>query len=119
MHTIKATHETIHKMVKLNMDNKTYNRAVITPESQEIIWVLCDSELSLSGDQADVGGYVEHVPYQYNDRHSASMLVNENGRMHSLPNNPIASAMAKKPICGTVVAYDMSLCDIEKLFDEA
>ena len=48
--------------------------------------------------QAVVGGYVEIVPTSH-----GQLLVNEEGRLKGLPQNPEASKIAGQPICGNAL----------------
>ena len=102
------------------MNNKTYRRAVIRAnQSEDIAWETCSEPLNLKVDQGAVGGYVEHVPYVLNQEYHtrASMLVNENGIMESLPVNLIAISMTGIHILGDVVVYDRKLEEIEAMFE--
>jgi hypothetical protein len=49
--------------------------------------------------QRAVGGYIETVTID--DRHA--LIANEEGLIHRLPINPLASAIAQRPIVGDVV----------------
>lgn len=54
---------------------------------------------SLETVQELVGGYVELVPLPFGNQ----LLVNEEGLLQSLPDNPVASQLAGKRIVGNAV----------------
>lgn len=55
---------------------------------------------SLEEWQGLVGGYIEQV---YCPDEGGILIVNENGRLLGLPNNPTASWIAGQSICGTAI----------------
>tara|TARA_R110002167_G_scaffold23193_1_gene82571 strand:+ start:723 stop:965 length:243 start_codon:yes stop_codon:yes gene_type:complete len=55
-------------------------------------------ELNLEQKQEIVGGFIEFVNTQYGD-----MIVNEEGLLHGLPVNDVASLLAGKQIVGRVL----------------
>lgn len=69
--------------------------------------------------QRVVGGYIEAVNLTMPDGTAAVMYVNEEGRLHGLPPNPLATALAQKlnryfanqQIVGHAVVVGMRGCD--------
>ena len=58
----------------------------------------CNGKLYQMGYIGRVGGYIEFVNTQYGD-----MIVNEEGLLHGLPVNDVASLLAGKQIVGRVL----------------
>ncbi|SIC64836.1 Domain of uncharacterised function (DUF3846) [Mycobacteroides abscessus subsp. abscessus] len=66
-----------------------------------------------------VGGWLEGVHGETDDGQRVTLYINEEGRLHGLPSNPIASllwswidrASAGQDLVGTVVAVGVNGCD--------
>lgn len=54
---------------------------------------------TLTDRQSAVGGYIEYVYL----RDGGALIVNEEGRVHGLPHNSLASDLAQKIIVGNVI----------------
>lgn len=61
--------------------------------------------------QAYVGGLVEYVP---TDRQGIVLIVNEEGLIHGLPLNPIASNMVRRKIVGNVLISTLRMLGEEE-----
>lgn len=57
------------------------------------------SAKTLQEKQNHVGGYIEPIYL----KEGSVMYVNEEGLLHNLPSNPLASIIAGKPIVGDVI----------------
>jgi len=64
-----------------------------------VVLVELEDRPSLETAQGIVGGWVEMLTLANGDQ----MLVNEEGRIHNLPHNPIASALAGRNLVGNAV----------------
>jgi len=65
----------------------------------------------LKGLQTLVGGYIETVPVLENP--DIIMIVNEEGLIHGLPFNMVASQIARQQIVGTAVLVPVEMLDDE------
>jgi hypothetical protein len=82
---------------------------VIPPEGPTQDLSFAGASPSLKELQAAVGGYIEAVPINGVSR--TVLIVNEEGLIHRLPENPRASQIAGRLIVGTAILLPRKLLD--------
>ena len=80
-----------------------YKLWVIHPDGEQYTHEM-EKSPSLEWLQKQVGGYIEHVTGKM-DGKQVDMIVNEEGLLLHLPENPIASLVAQRSIVGTAVVF--------------
>ena len=99
------THELI-EIEKIKKIANTGGYALIKADSINVTPLQTQGEdITLEEAQQAVNGYVEII---YLTK-KLIMLVNEEGRLYGLPNNPLASA-----IVGSSIVGDVIICNVDK-----
>ena len=69
------------------------------------------TDFQLSELQEIVGGYIDILPLSK----SQCMVVNEEGKVHGLPYNPLATTCAYIAGIKDIIVGDVLVCDIKKI----
>ena len=98
-----------HTKPKQVQDRATDVAIVIPPEGPTADFSFAGAMPTLKELQAAVGGYIEAVAV--NGVARVVLVVNEEGLIHRLPENPRASQIAGRLIVGTAVLLPRKLLD--------